>query len=280
MKDDEMDMDKDSIGYRVKVLRENQFLSQKQLAEVIHVTPSQISRLERGETTNAGTELIIAIARHFRVSTDYLLGLTPVSTQKSYDISTLGLSEESVRRLITGRIDADVLNRLLEHDKFPQRCALIRNYFDGTVASGVMARNELIDLATEPLVALKSTPAADRAEVIKDLNFLRSSKMGANEADIEKIKNLFMSILRDIKKEFPNDPSGAVATAAAVQGIREALPDKPEAELTADDMSAAMAAYVGTVAPMDEESMALFQALAKRMLERSNGEMDTTSRRS
>ncbi len=97
MKDDEMDMDKDSVGYRVKVLRENQFISQKQLAEIIHVTPSQISRLERGETTNAGTELIIAIAKHFRVSTDYLLGLTPVSTQKSYDISTLGLSEEAVR---------------------------------------------------------------------------------------------------------------------------------------------------------------------------------------
>lgn len=274
MKDDKMDMDKDSVGYRVKVLRENQFISQKQLAEIIHVTPSQISRLERGETTNAGTELIVAIAKHFRVSTDYLLGLTPVSTQKSYDISTLGLSEETVRRLITGRIDADVLNRLLEHDKFPQLCALIRNYFDGTIASGVMARNELIDLATEPLAALKSTPTANRAEVVKGLNFLRSSKMGANEADIEKIKNLFLSILRDIKKDFPNDPSGAAATAAAFQGIREALPDKPEAELTADDVSSAMAAYVGTVAPMDEESKALFQELAKRVLEQAGDRTD------
>ncbi|MCD7920239.1 MAG: hypothetical protein LUG45_09265 [Clostridiales bacterium] len=107
------------------------------------------------EQTNA-TGLIVAIAKHFHVSTDYLLGLTPVSTQKSYDISTLGLSEEVVRRLITGRIDADILNQLLAHDKFPQLCALIRNYFDGTVASGVMARNELIDLATEPLAALKA----------------------------------------------------------------------------------------------------------------------------
>ncbi|MCD7920687.1 MAG: helix-turn-helix domain-containing protein [Clostridiales bacterium] len=267
-----MNLDKDSVGYRVKVLRENQFISQKQLAEIIHVTPSQISRLERGETANAGTELIIAIAKYFRVSTDYLLGLTPVSAQKSYDISTLGLSEKAVRRLITGRIDADVLNRLLEHDKFPQLCALIRNYFDGTIASGVMARNELIDLATEPLAALKSTPTANRAEVVKGLNFLRSSKMGANEADIEKIKNLFLSILRDIKKDFPNDPSGAAATATAVQGIREALPDKPEAELTADDVSSAMAAYVETVAPMDEESRALFQELAKRMLEQAGEE--------
>ncbi|MCD8341902.1 MAG: helix-turn-helix domain-containing protein [Clostridiales bacterium] len=270
-------MDENSVGYRVKVLRENQFISQKQLAEIVHVTPSQISRLERGETTNAGTELIIIIAKYFHVSTDYLLGLTPVSTQKSYDISTLGLSEEAVRRLITGRIDADVLNRLLEHDKFPQLCALIRNYFDGTVARGVIARNELIDLATEPLAALKSAPAANRAEAVKDLNFLRSSKMAANEADIEKIKNLFLSILRDIKKNFPNDPSGAVATAAAFQGIREALPDKPEAELTAEDVSAAMAAYVETVAPMDEESRALFQELAKRMLEQISGEGEKDS---
>ncbi|MCD7881746.1 MAG: hypothetical protein LUG47_08850 [Clostridiales bacterium] len=52
------------------------------------------------------------------------------------------------------------------------------------------------------------------------------------------------------------------------------MPDKPEAELTADDVSAAMAAYVDTVAPMDEDSKALFQELAKQMLEQAGEEPD------
>ena len=62
-------------------------------------------------------------------------------------------------------------------------------------------------------------------------------------------------------------PTGAVATAEAVRGIRAALPDKPQSELTADDVSTAMAAYIGTVVPMDEDSSELLQQLAKKLLE-------------
>ena len=38
-----------------------------------------------------------------------------------------------------------------------------------------------------------------RKEIIKDKQFLSSQKLGANEADIEKIKIQFMAIVRDIK---------------------------------------------------------------------------------
>lgn len=37
-----------------------------------------------------------------------------------------------------------------------------------------------------------------RKEIIKDKQFLSSQKLGANEADIEKIKIQFMAIVRDI----------------------------------------------------------------------------------
>lgn len=77
-----------------------------------------------------------------------------------------------------------------------------------------------------------------------------------------------MKILRDIKEDMESQqPTGAVATAEAVRGIRAALPDKPQSELTADDVSAAMAAYIGTVVPMDEDSSELLQQLTKKMLE-------------
>ncbi|MCD8147583.1 MAG: hypothetical protein LUD84_09975 [Clostridiales bacterium] len=80
------------------------------------------------------------------------------------------------------------------------------------------------------------------------------------------------------KKYFLGDSSGADVTAAVVQGIREELPNKPETGLAADNVSVAIAVYVKTVAPMDEESKTLFHKLAKRLLEQGrNGEDDIGS---
>lgn len=268
MKKNYDDEQENTTAYRVRLLRQDRKWSQKELADKVFVTHSQISRLESGETTNISSSLLVALAKVFHVSTDYLLCLTPISVPKSYDISQLGLSEEVIRRLILKTIDPDVLNRLLEHKDFPKLCSLMKNYFQGTVANGIMARNQLIDLATEPLAELMSADPSRRAEIIKDMSFLNSTKIQSNEADIEKIKNILMKILRDIKEDMESQqPTGAVATAEVVRGIRAALPDKPQSELTADDVSAAMAAYIGTVVPMDENSSELLQQLAKKMLE-------------
>lgn len=263
--DDEKD---DTTAYRVRLLRQDRGLSQKELADRIFTAHSQISRLESGETANVSSSLLIALAKEFHVSTDYLLCLTPISVPKSYDISQLGLSEEVIRRLITKKIDPDVLNRLLEHDLFPKVCTLIKNYFENTVADGIMARNQLIDLATEPLAELMSADPSKRTEIIKDLSFINSTKMQANEADIEKIKTYLMKTIRDIKENMTaQQPTGAIATAEAVQAIRANLQDKPLTEITAADVSSAMTSYVKSVVPMDESSEALFKQLAQQLLE-------------
>ncbi len=273
MKKNYDDENENTTACRVRNLRQDKGWSQKELAEKIFVVHSQISRLESGETTNIGSSLLVSLAEVFHVSTDYLLCLTPVSVPKSYDISQLGLSEEAVKLLITKKIDVSVLNRLLEHKDFPKLCALMKNYFDNTVANGIMARNQVIDLATEPLSELMSAEPSKRAAIIKDMSFLNSAKVQSNEADVEKIKNIMMRIIREIKEDVTaQQPTGATATAEAVKAIRAALPDKPESELTADDVSAAMAAYVGTMIPMDENSTAMFQQLAKTMLEAQSGD--------
>ena len=83
-----------TTSYRVRSLRQDRRWSQKGLADKIFVAHSQISRLESGETTNIGSSLlVVSLAKIFHVSTDYLLGLTPISVPKSYDISELGLAK-------------------------------------------------------------------------------------------------------------------------------------------------------------------------------------------
>ena len=257
-------------------LRKDHDLSQKQLADQLHVTHSQISRIESGETKNPNISIVIDAARFFHVSTDYLLGITQITSPKSYDISELGLSEEAVTKLITRRIDVDILNRLLEHEHFPKLCIMIRNYFDDTIAEGIMARNKVIDLAVDQLTDLMTAEPSKRKEIIKDKQFLSSQKLGANEADIEKIKIQFMAILRDVKSGIQRkEPIRAFATAEAVQIIRDALPDKPVSDITSTDVANAVAFYMGQTTDLNDEGLAMMQNLAKYICDNSVSEKNS-----
>lgn len=259
--------DENSLAYRLSNLRKDRSMSQKQLADELHVTHSQISRIESGETKNPNISIVIDAARFFHVSTDYLLGITQITTPKSYDISELGLSEEVVKRLITGRIDIDILNRLLEHEYFPPLCIMIRNFFDDTIAEGVMTRNQVIDFAVDQLTDLMNTEPAKRTEIIKDKQFLNLQKLGANEADIEKIKNQFVSILRDIKSSMQNKE--LTSTVEAIKTIRDALPDKPASDITSDDVANAVAFYMGQATDLNDKGLTMVQELAKYIFDNS-----------
>ncbi len=259
--------DERSTSYRVRLLRNDRGWNQSELADKLFVSHSQISRLESGETQNINSSMLVAMAKLFHVSTDYLLGLTPISVPKSYDISELGLSEEVVKRLITGTIDANVVNRLLEHNDFPRLCAMMHNYFEGTVADGIISRNAIIDLATEPMAELISSNPANKSEIIRTRNFLNSQKIAPSEADIDKIKNMLLRIIVDIKKSMETkEPTGAIATKEAVEGIRAVLPDKPTNELTADDVAEAVTAYVGKAVPMNDEEADMLKQLMSQLL--------------
>lgn len=79
-------------GQRISDLCNERHIPQKELAKKIGISPSQLSRIVSGETKTVSSDILIGVAKEFRVSTDYILGLSTVSIQKSYDISELGLS--------------------------------------------------------------------------------------------------------------------------------------------------------------------------------------------
>jgi len=62
------------FGKRVKELRIEKKLTQKQLADVFHLHQTTIKDWEvKGKQPNY--ETLIAVAKYFNVTTDYLLGL-------------------------------------------------------------------------------------------------------------------------------------------------------------------------------------------------------------
>ena len=259
-------------GDRIGDLRTNLGMTKKELSRKTGIDASQITRIENGTLKTISSDYLIKLAKELKTSTDYILGLTPVSVPKSYDISELGLSNEAVKGLVTGTVDAEILNRLLEHKSFPRLIHLIRVYFQDTAARGIMARNQLIEMATASLSDLMKGHPEHRAEAKQDLQFLNAQKLGEHEAELEKIKNVFLAILRDIKKDIDNgEQPGEAATAAMLQTMRDTLAGQQQEPPSMDDVAAMIAGQIGQFVPMDEETAEQFRQLAKKMMEQAGG---------
>lgn len=187
---------------RIGDLRTSKGLQQKELAEMIGISASQLSRIENGETTSINSDTLINLAKALNVSTDYILGLTTLSVPKSYDISELGLSETTVKNLLLIKINGvtPILNHLLAHKSFPALINQMKSYFYEETARGVMGVNQMFGMATSSLDGLKKDMPEMSADINDDIRFINNEKLGKHELDIERIKNTFMAILRDIKK--------------------------------------------------------------------------------
>ena len=60
---------------RIRDLREDHDLTQKEVAEYLHIRQNTYSQYENGQR-QLPIEALIALARYYHTSTDYILGLT------------------------------------------------------------------------------------------------------------------------------------------------------------------------------------------------------------
>ena len=75
------------LGERLQKSRTILKLSQKEVANSLNVSPAVISNYEKGERTPS-VEMLMALARLYHCSTDYLLGFEK-DNPKSIDVSML-----------------------------------------------------------------------------------------------------------------------------------------------------------------------------------------------
>ena len=92
------------MPYRLRDLREDADLFQKEMAEKMFMHPNQYRRYESGES-DIPLELAIRFAAFFNVSLDYFAGLTPAPSESPFlpsDVSEVTIyhrGKQSRRRL-------------------------------------------------------------------------------------------------------------------------------------------------------------------------------------
>ncbi len=79
------------VADKIRYLREQSCFTQAELAKKLGITRSSVNAWEMGISVPS-TQYIVELARIFKVSTDYLLGVKPTST-----VNVDGLNEKDVR---------------------------------------------------------------------------------------------------------------------------------------------------------------------------------------
>ena len=192
----------DNIHQRLCDLRNGTGKSQKEVADELNIQASVLSRIERGETKSVSHDLVIKFAEYYNVSTDYLLCISDIRIRRNVELEELGLTNKALLQLLQGNVNGDVLSRLLEHRHFPQLLDTVNSYFTEEHNAGFANRNAVIDMGTASLKELIKDNPECKTETQHGIREINAQKITGTEADIEKIKSIFLVILKDIKKEF------------------------------------------------------------------------------
>lgn len=95
---------------RISVLRDRLGLTQEQLGETFGVSKSSVAQWEAGKT-NLPTSRLLELAALFKVSVDYLLGLTNVDDQASAQVININETEKKNQVM---KVHSDYMDRELE----------------------------------------------------------------------------------------------------------------------------------------------------------------------
>ena len=208
----------EAIGRRIIGLRERRDMTLEELAAKVGVNATTLGRMEKGQTQKVSSDVLAALSREFQVSADYLLGLTDIPDRKNYEIGALGLSNQAARNLYTGRVNTDVVNRLLEHPKFPLLTAMIAQYLDDSFAAGVAAQNELFDAMSDILLSTEQSDSGQRATIKEAARTVKLSKTPPHQVELAKIQNTFMTILKEMKRDAGSGLESAKETTSEIVG--------------------------------------------------------------
>ena len=192
---------------RLADLMKEHNISQPELAKEIGCSKSTISRFISGAKGTLTHEQVLKIARLFNVSTDFLLGETNIPDRKNYDIAELGLSVEAAKNLYTGRVNAEVVNLLLENARFAELTYRIAQYFDDTFASGIAAQNAMFTTLSTLLRTKVKTPEATKAA--KDISLRRKP---VYQSDLDDIEMYFMAAVKELAQVPSSVMPGAYAS--------------------------------------------------------------------
>ena len=186
-----------SINERIKDLRTERGLTQKQLADAVGIAYSTYGDYEQDDYFIPHTA-VITLAKYFGVTADYLLGLSDNRTQVNTSIEDLHLSDDAIEFISDEHTNSRLLSELITHPGFKQLLTDAEIYVDGYFEQNIQSNNSLLDFARK-MIAEKEIPADNFTGTVEMIH------VHQNDYFSHLLANDLLPILEDIKNSHKND---------------------------------------------------------------------------
>ena len=159
---------------RLNNLRKERGLSYIDVEKGTGIPKSTMQRLEadspdlNAHDTRVGYQDIVALAKFYDVSADYLCGLTENLQYSNTAVDKLYLSDEAVAELMSGKLNTRLLSEIIVHPDFAELLAALEVFLDRTISEKMDITNKVVKIAIDK-VKKKSAPAG-RDEILTTLN--------------------------------------------------------------------------------------------------------------
>ena len=221
-----------TAGERLKDLRLAHSLTLKELAERTGLSVSALGSYEANEDKEISLFGITMLARFYGVSTDYLLGLTETKNHPNTELHELGLSDEMIDVLKSGKINKRLLSELIAHPDFRRFLVDMEIFVDRIADMRVHDMNAMLDAARRMVMEQQGPDENDLY-----IRTLELSQVSEEDYFSHILRDDLDRIAADIRDRHRKDTTTADAASPAAE-VMEKLQEAMHYEGSAEEKQA------------------------------------------
>ena len=189
-----------SIQEKLKDLRVEKGLSLEELAAETGLSKSALGSYETTDHKDISHTAIIALAKFYGVSADYLLGLSENRNECSSDISELKLDDDAIGILKSGTINNRLLCEIIKHPDFWKYMSDMEIYVDSLAEMQIRNLNSFVALIRSKIQMRDQIPDSEHY-----LRTLKACEIDEDDYFSRRIFEDISAIAKDIKQSHHRD---------------------------------------------------------------------------
>lgn len=155
-----------SIQEKLKDLRIEKGLSLQELSEQTGISRASLGNYETDDYKEITHKSIVILANFYGVSSDYLLGLTENRNQHQFPVDELGLDDETVELLKSGKLNVRLICEMIKHPEFINFLSDLEIYVDNLAGMQFRNMNKMIE---QTRILLQNNGISDKDHYMKTL---------------------------------------------------------------------------------------------------------------
>jgi transcriptional regulator with XRE-family HTH domain len=136
---------------RLNLVQDEHKLKLTELSDKTGIPVSTLQRMESDDEVRIGYQDVRDLAKFYKVSTDYLFGLTDHRLHRNISIDELKLTDAAVETLKERKLNNRLVSELISHPAVPQLFSVMEVYIDRKILPQMNTMNAVYKIAEDAI---------------------------------------------------------------------------------------------------------------------------------